>query len=334
MPVKGGASPAPPAGEAAKGGSYIIKAEGISHAYDHRGVLRSVSFGVRKGEIFGLIGPSGAGKTTLLNILVGFVVPSQGDVVVNVDGKPFSVFREQHRVKRIFGFATQDPSFYGKLTAWENLLHYGALYGLTPAQAAAKASSLLKMVGLWDSRDNLGQNLSGGMQKRLDIACALVHEPPLLILDEPTADIDPLLRQQLWGLIREINRRGTTIILASHFLGEVEQLCSRIGIVHANRLQHVGTADELRRLYTLDHEVEVRLESEKGAKALLDALRGNRRMTKTFSSGILVRLYTSRPEELIDDVITALAKNRIPYREARVSRPPMREVFEALVKPA
>jgi ABC-2 type transport system ATP-binding protein len=331
MPEKGAAGPAPPNKSP---GAPIITFAGITHAYETRQVLRDVSFGVRKGEIFGLIGPSGAGKTTLLNIMVGFVVPHKGDVKIAIDTKCVSVFREPHRVKALFGFSTQEPSFYGKLTAWENLVHYGTLYGLPPDRCAARAASLLKMVGLWDSKDLLAANLSGGMQKRLDIACALVHEPAILILDEPTADIDPILRQQLWGLIREINRRGTTIILASHFLGEVEQLCHRIGIIHNNRLDRVGTSAELRQLYSPHYEVEVKLETERGADQLLGILKGSRLVAKSARAGTLVRLYTPSPDALVPAVMSVLRGRRIPYRELRASRPPMREVFEALVKSA
>ena len=163
-------------------GSAIF-VDNISKRFDSNIVLDNVSLDIRPGEIFGIIGLSGAGKTTLLNLMVGFFEPDKGDVVVHTpDGKAVSIFRSPEVIKSVFGFSTQSPSFYSKLSVKENLAYFGELFGLPPKEIYSRTKELLDLVKLNNFENSLAGNLSGGMQKRLDIACALIHKPNILLL--------------------------------------------------------------------------------------------------------------------------------------------------------
>ncbi|MDP7180925.1 MAG: ABC transporter ATP-binding protein [Candidatus Woesearchaeota archaeon] len=206
----------------------------VKKSFD-RPVLSSVSFTVKAGEIFGVSGPSGSGKSTLLNLLVGFIRPDEGRIYITKDDQELNV----DKATNFFGLSTQTPSVYKDLTVLENLLHFATLYQLSPPEASRRAEKLVKMVGLASSSDVLASNLSGGMLKRLDIACALINNPYILILDEPTTGLDEDLRHSLWSLIKEINQKGTTVIVASHFVDEIGVLCDRMCYINQGTVREV-----------------------------------------------------------------------------------------------
>jgi ABC-2 type transport system ATP-binding protein len=223
------------------GEDTVFLVRNITKRYGAREVLSGVSFQVKKGEILGFIGASGAGKTSLLHMLVGFIPSSTGDILFHAYTPKgvieYNVLAHHHVVNRSYGFASQQPSFYEKLTVLENLHYFGTMYNLSRDAITKNAEVLLKLMELKASSHLLAQHLSGGMKRRLDIACALIHNPPVLILDEPTADLDPVLRSHIWEVIKRINARGTTVILSSHHLNELDTLCSRIGIIKDGKLK-------------------------------------------------------------------------------------------------
>jgi ABC-2 type transport system ATP-binding protein len=235
----------------------LIKIKNLRKQYGKKIILKNVNLDIKKGEIFGIIGMSGSGKTTFLNNLIGFLEPEEGDVLYKNKNKYLSVFEKGLELRKKFGFATQEPSFYPKLTIEENLEHFGYLYNLKKSTIKKNTTNLLKLIGLEKEKDQLAQELSGGMEKRLGIACALVHDPELLILDEPTANLDPVLRDDTWGMIKNIHKTGTTIIVASHLLEELEPICQRIGILHNCSLREVGTPDQLKGKYSKNEEVMI-----------------------------------------------------------------------------
>ncbi len=237
----------------------LIMVKNISKSYRKKLVLKDVTFEVFSGDIFGLVGMSGSGKTTLFQIMAGMITIQAGDVLIRHDitgpkkkqdlPDYLSVFRNPYIIKRNFGFASQLPSFYEHLTVEENLQMYGSLYGLKDKRIKENTSHLLGLVDLTDERDTIAEELSGGMQRRLDIACSLIHDPKVLFLDEPTSDLDPIMRKQIWKLILEINKKGTTIVLASHILEEVESLCTKVAIIHDKRVLGYGTLKELKGMF-------------------------------------------------------------------------------------
>lgn len=310
----------------------ILRAHGLTKQFGTNLVLRGVDFDVRSGEIFGIIGVSGAGKTTLLNILTGFLKPDQGALFIAEPQHTTSIIEHPGLIKRKAGFSTQTPSFYSKLTVLENLEHFGKLYDMEGINLRRRVNALLDLTGLTDAKNTQASHLSGGMQKRLDIACALLHDPDILILDEPTADLDPILRKQLWGLIKQINAKGTTIILASHFLAEIELLCDRIAILQDKHIMEIGTAEELRNIYSKNYEIFLQTRSQ-NYDELVKVLKRNKRYFATVSKeeGELV-IQTPYPERVLSTLSPRLEREQGNLQSLHVARPTLGRVFESLVK--
>ena len=214
------------------GDSVLIRLQNVTKRFKDKTVLEGINLDIRAGEIFGLIGGNGTGKTTFLNILVGFI-RFDGDILFQLPETGFgSIIGKTKEISTSFGFASQEPSFYPKLTVRENLSYFANLFGMPEELIDENMGIVLNLVRLETEKNTLAGYLSYGMQKRLDIGCALMHNPKILILDEPTANLDPNLSKQIWLLIREINRNGTTVIVTSHFLQELSSVCHRIALIH------------------------------------------------------------------------------------------------------
>ncbi len=310
----------------------LISVNNISKVFEDRKVIDNTSFDIVSGEIFGIIGLSGAGKTTLLNLLVGFLDPDSGEIkYLTQKNKMISVKENPEIIKELVGFSTQTPSFYPRLTAKENLLHFGSLYGLSGMPLLRRVNSLLFQFKLKDAQNIRGSDLSGGMQKRLDIACALIHKPAILFLDEPTADLDPKLRRELWNLIKEVNDRGTTVVLASHFLAEIELLCSRIAVLHNKKISRIGKTDELKLLYSKNFEIFLQTAS----KSYQDIIRFLKNNPKLIIKSIKredddLKISTPMPEPILVALTEFLQKSGQSVKLLHVSRPSIGEVFEEL----
>jgi ABC-2 type transport system ATP-binding protein len=200
-----------------------------------------VSFDVRRGEVFGFLGPNGSGKSTTIRILCGILSPTSG--TGRVAG--FDVARDPERVRQHIGYMSQKFSLYEELTARENLDFYAGIYGLPPTAAAARCDEVLSLVGLTDGRDALAHDLPGGLRQRLALACAIIHDPPVLFLDEPTAGVDPISRREFWGLIRTMAAAGTAILVTTHYMDEAEH-CGSLAFIYRGRLVATGAPSALK----------------------------------------------------------------------------------------
>ncbi len=319
----------------------IMKVVGVSKRFGEKRVLENINFDIMSGEIFGLIGMSGMGKTTMLETMIGFIEPDEGDVLFRPEplltkdeaSSYRSVLQEQKDVRQSFGFASQNPSFYMNLTVEENLEYFGSLYNISKDILKTNIETSLKLVGLYDDRKSLAGNLSGGMQKRLDLACALVHNPKILILDEPTADLDIVIRTQIWNLIRKINARGTTIVIASHWLHEMEMLCHRIALLHDKRIIAMGTSDQIKSAYSKNEEIRVK-SSPGNYRDIAEMIR--RRAGANIRSITMhhdyLAIYTPEPLDVIPDVVTILNQMREKVIHMDIAKPKLEEVFESMTK--
>lgn len=231
----------------------VLEAVRVRKNFGPTVALEDVSLAVHEGELFGLLGPNGAGKTTFISILCGLLEPDGGEV--RLFGQPFH--RNSRELRRLIGLAPQDLALYPELTARENLRFFGRLYGLAGTDLADRVAEMLQAVGLWERADERTAGFSGGMKRRLHLAAAVVHRPRLLFLDEPTAGVDPQSRNHIFELIRGFNRGGMTIIYTSHYLEEVETLCSRLAILDDGRLLACDTLPRL--LALLDGQLIVSL---------------------------------------------------------------------------
>ncbi len=309
----------------------VIKLENVSKGFGDRLILKEISLEVGLGDLFGLIGSSGAGKTTMLKVMVGFMQPERGEVLYNAKllrdpksgSKSFtSISKSIGAIKGIVGFAAQIPSFYPDLTVFENLDYFGALFNLKRKERKANTISLMGLMDLQSSRNKIARNLSGGMQKRLDIACALMHNPRVLILDEPTADLDPYLTSHIWALLKKINRRGTTIIVSSHHVDELEDSCSRIGFLDKGRLMCVGAVSELTRKAT--KKKRIHLSSFPGDYEKIIKKIGS---PESENRGHELVIMTDKPETILPELLKELKKEDELLIDLKIERPPLDELF-------
>ncbi|MBI2451514.1 ABC transporter ATP-binding protein [Candidatus Pacearchaeota archaeon] len=214
-----------------------IQLKGVTKRFHKNLVLDSINLDIPEKKITGIIGASGEGKSTILKLIIGFYKPTSGQVLY----LRRNVLRDWKNIKKIFGFATEEGSFYEHLTVKENFFHFGYLYRMRHEDIKNRADEILGLVGLQDALHTRAKNLSIGMKKRLDVACSLVHNPDVLIMDEPTADLDPLLRAQILALIEKINEQGTTIIMTTQILEEMEEIGDKIAILSDKKIIEEGS---------------------------------------------------------------------------------------------
>jgi ABC-2 type transport system ATP-binding protein len=306
----------------------LISYQSVFKKLSGKTILSNITVDITQNEVFGLIGPSGAGKTTFLRCMIGFYKINKGKILFN--GKDIS--RSEKEIRKIFGFTTQDNCFYEKLTVWENLVYFGRLYNVPLKQINITATNLLKLVELSGHEKDLAMNLSGGMQRRLDLACSLMHAPKILILDEPTAGLDPTLRKHMLELIKKINQSGTTIIISSHLLNEIEHLCTRIGIINKGELLKVDKPSALKDQYCKDEEVI--LESFPGKYrqivAQLKKMKVPLNYVKVDDHRLVI--YTPQAELVLKFLLRVIDAMHEKILDVTVNRPSLNEVFAALTE--
>jgi ABC-2 type transport system ATP-binding protein len=221
--------------------AVALSVVGLSKYYGPTSAVSGLNFEIREGEIFGLLGPNGAGKTSTIAMLATQRRPSGGDALLF--GR--SASREPYQVRQMIGFAPQEVSLYPQLTAAENLQFFGRIYGVNRAELSERIDALLTMVGLEADGDARVGTFSGGMKRRLNLAVSIVHRPKLILLDEPTAGVDPESREQILNIIGGLRDNGSAILYTTHYMEEAERLCDRVGILNEGHLVAVGTLDEL-----------------------------------------------------------------------------------------
>lgn len=269
----------------------MIQVRDLRKSYGSLVAVAGISFDVLRGETFGLLGPNGAGKTTTIHMLVGALRPDGGCIEIDGSADP-----TRPEVRRRVGIAFQALSLYAELSGEENLAFFGRMYGLGGAKLVERVKWGLEFAGLESRRRDRVRGYSGGMQRRLNLACALVHDPPVLLLDEPTAGVDPQSRNRLFENIEALRNEGRTILYTTHYMEEAERLCDRVAIVDAGKILALDTVDAL-----IDRH---------GGKSIVEA--GS------------VRIETDRPYE---EVAKLVASNP---RALHVRRPDLEAVFLAL----
>lgn len=295
-------------------------AERLVKKYGEVLALRGVSFRVRRGEIFGFLGPNGAGKTTTMHILATLLKPTSGRAVV----AGYDVLEEPREVRKRIGMVFQDPSLDTDLTAYENLYIHGKLYGVRGRELEERIRELLEFVELWEHRDRLVKTFSGGMRRRLEVARALLHDPEILFLDEPTLGLDPQTRAHIWEYIKRLRReKGVTIFLTTHYMDEAEELCDEIAIIDRGRIIAEGTAEQLKSMI--------------GDEIVYLTVEGNGDPCRTLSMGFVKecrRLGGSRlslrvvnASEALPLLIQRASESGFKVREASYRRPTLNDVF-------
>ena len=254
----------------------MLQAHELRKSYDTREVVAGVSFFAGRGEIVGLLGPNGAGKTTIVSMLCGLVAPDGGSITI-----AGSAFRgDVSEVKRRIGLVPQDIAVYEDLSARANLELFGSLYGMSGAKLRERCSEALDLVGLADRAKDKPRTFSGGMQRRLNMACALVHDPDILLLDEPTVGVDPQSRNAIFDNLETLKARGKTIVYTTHYMEEAERLCDRVVIIDHGKVVASDTLQGLYRLLPAEESLEIEVEgsvdvtmlaSQPGIKSVVQA---------------------------------------------------------------
>jgi ABC-2 type transport system ATP-binding protein len=301
----------------------IIRAEHLSRRFGELVAVRDVSLEVHRGEIFGILGPNGAGKSTTIRMLCGILDPSSGTgTVVGYD-----VGRDPDEVKQRIGYMTQRFSLYEDLSVVDNLNFYAGIYGLRGARRTTRVADVLERTGLAARRKQLAGTLSGGWKQRVALACATIHEPPLIFLDEPTAGVDPVSRREFWEQIYAITSQGTTAVMTTHYMDEAER-CHRLAFIFRGELLDLGTPDEIvsrRQLRVAELEVG-------DAVAAAAALRARPEVEEVAHYGHRLRLAVralADPQAVARD---ALATHGLAITTMRETHPTVEDAFVSMVR--
>ena len=246
---------------------HAIVVNGLTRRFGDFVAVDSLTFDVAQGEVFGFLGSNGAGKSTTIRMLCGLLKPTSG--IATVGG--VDVSRDPEGVKRRIGYMSQRFSLYESLTVDQNIRFWGGIYGLDRATLEARRRFVLDIAGLHGREQTRAADLAGGWRQRLALGCAILHQPPIVFLDEPTGGVDPLSRREFWGLIDHLSETGVTVLVTTHYLDEAEH-CHRLAIIHGGRLAAIGTTGELKHVFTGRTLVEVRAANPVETMRLLDGM--------------------------------------------------------------
>lgn len=306
-------------------GEVMIQCENLTKRFDGFTAVDHVSFSIAKRSIFGFLGPNGSGKTTVIRMLCGILEPSDGRAEV----AGFDVSRQTDQIKGTIGYMSQKFSLYDELTANENLLFYGKLYGLRREALKRRRDELVALTHLEPYLDRRANMLSGGWRQRLAMACALVHKPSVLFLDEPTAGIDPVARRELWDLLFELSSAGMTLFVTTHYMDEAER-CSHVGYIDMSRLVVCGAPDDLKSLPEVNpagtKRIDVTCDHVTVGLQVVRKLPGVRSAT-IFGQSMHLLVDEAMPDQRIRG---SLAEVGIRAADIRPIAPSLEDVFVAL----
>jgi ABC-2 type transport system ATP-binding protein len=296
-----------------------IEVRGLTRRFGAFTAVDDVTFDVREGEIFGFLGSNGAGKSTTIRMLCGLLQPTAGTARVGgVD-----VGSDPEGVKRRIGYMSQRFSLYELLTVDQNIAFFGGIYGLDRDRLARRRAFVLDMAGLRGREHTLARDLSGGWRQRLALGCAVLHEPPILFLDEPTGGVDPLSRRQFWRLIDALSASGVTVLVTTHYLDEAER-CHRVALIHAGRLATIGTVHEVKQIFAERPIVEVRTDRPVDAMNALDAMP---EVEKTSLFGTAVHAVLRSSDVEADEIGRRLSGAGLPVAGVARVEPSLEDVF-------
>ena len=286
--------------------------------------VNNVSFTVNQGEIYGFLGPNGAGKSTTIRMLTGILAPSGGSGTV----AGFDIRRETEKIKTQIGYMSQKFSLYDDLTVEENIDFYSGIYRIPAAKKSARKQWALQMAGLTEHRHSLAAVLSGGWKQRLALGCAVLHEPPILFLDEPTSGVDPASRRQFWNLIYELAGQGVTIFVTTHYMDEAEY-CDRIGLIYRGELIAEGTPEQLKNEWMQEDVLDLQCDRPQDAMALIETLPGVKEVA-LFGKGLHV--VATHSETALAELKTALPPAGFAIQRLEAITPSLEDVFVSLIE--
>jgi ABC-2 type transport system ATP-binding protein len=307
-------------------GPHAIEVRGLSRRFGQFVAVDDLSFDVARGEIFGFLGSNGAGKSTTIRMLCGLLRPSSGTALVG----GIDVAADPEGVKQRIGYMSQRFSLYELLTVDQNIRFWGGIYGLTGNRIESRREFVIEMAGLKGRETTLARDLSGGWRQRLALGCAILHEPPILFLDEPTGGVDPLARRQFWRLIDDLSRSGVTVLVTTHYLDEAER-CHRVALIHAGALAAIGTTAEVKQTFAGRSIAEVRTADPVRAMKALEEMPD---VEKTSLFGTAVHAVFKQPQLDTAALERTLASAGIKVASVERVSPSLEDVFLDVVEKA
>ncbi len=298
---------------------YAIEVDGLTKKFGAFTAVDNISFQVKRGEIFGFLGPNGAGKSTTIRMLCGLMEPSAGRASVG----GFDVKTQTFQIKKSIGYMSQKFSLYEDLTVEENIRFYGGIYGLAPARLAERMGWVVEMAGLAGRERSLTGELSGGWKQRLALGCAVIHEPPIVFLDEPTSGVDPVSRRNFWELINQLSEQGVTVLVTTHYLDEAEY-CNDIMMINAGRIVASGGPKELKQRLITNKMLEVQTADPVAA---MEALKGEPWVRDLTLFGIHLHAGVDDPVEGSLRIREALALRGLAVERIEQITPSLEDVF-------
>jgi len=315
-------TPAPMVGNGDSVRDCAVLVRDLTRLFGNFVAVDRISFEVPRGEIFGFLGPNGAGKTTTIKILCGLLTPSEGSA--NVAG--FDISTEYEEVKKHIGYMSQKFSLYEDLTVAENIDFFGGVYGLSGPRKKERDQWVLEMAGLTDKSVTLTGELPLGWKQRLALGCAVIHEPRVLFLDEPTSGVDPLSRRNFWDLINSMAQQGVTVFVSTHYMEEAEY-CNRLALMSRGRIIALGTPRELKRKWMSERVLDLECDSVMEAAELLQNVPP---FTETAIFGSLLHIVTSDPNEARNKAQEILSRAGIRIKRIDEITPSLEDVFVTL----
>lgn len=302
----------------------IVNIEGLIKKFGEVIAVDNISLTIEEGEIYGLLGPNGAGKSTTINILCGLLTMDKGTVeILGKDIEKNSTYAKQN-----IGVVPQDIAIYEDLTAYENVKFFASLYGIKGAELKEKVEEALKFVGLLDKKKEYPKNFSGGMKRRLNIACAIAHRPKLIIMDEPTVGIDPQSRNHILQSVKKLNSLGCTIIYTTHYMEEVEAICGNIAIIDHGKVIAQGTKEELKSIVTDVNYVEITVGDANLVN--VEELKGIVGVKQIKIENEKIKIESKRDITNLDKIILFFTLNNISIMNIESKNPDLESVFLTL----
>jgi ABC-2 type transport system ATP-binding protein len=299
---------------------YAIEVENLVREFGDFTAVDNLSFNIEKGEVFGLLGPNGAGKTTTMSMLSTMLPPSSGKASVN----GYDIQRDQDNVRKSIGIVFQDQSLDEELTAYENMDFHGRLYRIPKSTRQKKITELLKLVELYDKKDNLVKTFSGGMRRRLEIARGLMHEPKVLFLDEPTLGLDPQTRNHLWDYIDKLNKeKGISIILTTHYMDEADKLCHRIAIIDKGKIIAMDSSENLKN--DIGGDVITIASTERDD--LYSAIKSMPEIENIELHDSSITIGIQNAEKHVANMVNIASANNIDIKSLSIHKPTLEDVF-------
>ena len=305
-----------------------IEVVSVTKRFEDMVAVDDLSMSVTKGEMFGLLGPNGAGKSTLTRMISGMLNPTSGTIKVG----NYSIQDDSMKVKELLGVVPQDIVLYDYLNAKENLSFYGRLYGLSGKKLKDRIDELLKFTQLDEKAVKRHvSTYSGGMKRRVNIAAALLHEPQVILLDEPTAGLDPQNKHALWEIIQSLKKQGKTIVLTTHMMEEAEELCSRVAIMDHGKIIALGSPSQLVKQVKMENTITV--VPDKASPKLVERIKGISGVKNVYTAqdetekSETLKVITDNPDDILPDVVSTIVNDGTKVLSVQLSRVTLEDVF-------